>query len=187
MQAFRFKGGIGTASRKLPEEYGGFSVGVLTQTNFGRREDLMIAGVPMGMRLRDSDQADKEDRGSIMMVLATDAPCSSRQLHRLAARAGFGLARTGSMAGHGSGDFVIAFSTTNRRSHTPANIVSNRPHLENEDGVISYLFQAVIESVEEAITNALFAAETMVGRDGHKLQAIPIDRVREIFEAEGRL
>lgn len=184
--AFEFKGGIGTASRRIPQEKGGFTVGALVQTNFGRREDLTIAGIPVGRELADLRPRRHADRGSIMMVLATDAPCSSRQLHRLAVRAGFGLARTGSLASHGSGDFVIAFSTTNRRPQYAETVTARRERLEDEAGVMPVLFQAVIESVEEAIINALLRAETMTGRDDNTRLALPIDRLKEILKRYGR-
>lgn len=186
-QAFEFKGGIGAASRQIPDAKGGFTVGALVQTNFGRREALMVAGVPVGRELADVEPRQREERGSIMMVLATDAPCSPRQLHRLAVRAGFGLARTGSLASPGSGDFVIAFSTTNRRPQYPESVTAQRERLEDEAGVMPVLFQAVIESVEEAIINALLRAETMTGRDGNVWPAIPLDRFQKILRRYGRL
>ncbi|HBY95815.1 MAG TPA: aminopeptidase, partial [Chloroflexi bacterium] len=186
-QAFEFKGGIGTASRRTLLNKGGFTVGALVQTNFGRREELTVAGVPAGRELVDVGRIKKREDGSIMMVVATDAPCSARQLHRLAVRAGFGLARTGSVAAYGSGDFVIAFSTTNRRPQYADTVIAERPRLEDEAGVITALFQAVVESVEEAIINALLRAETLTGRDGNTLFAVPIDRLQEILRRYGRL
>lgn len=186
-QTFEFKGGIGTASRRIPADRGGFTVGALVQTNFGDREELTVAGVPVGRELVDVKPRIRPPGGSIMMVLATDAPCSSRQLHRLAVRAGFGLARTGSLAAHNSGDFVVAFSTTNRRPHYTEAVVAGRPRLENEAGVITALFQAVVESIEEAIINALLRAETMTGRDENSLVALPIDRLQETMRRYGRL
>lgn len=178
--AFEFKGGIGTASRRIDDDHGGFTVGALVQSNFGRRDDLVIAGVPVGRELAYLHPEPADSDGSIMIVLATDAPCSARQLHRLAVRAAFGLARTGSRAAHGSGDFVITFSTTRRRPHYADSVVADQPRLEDESGTISWLFLAVIESVEEAIINSLLRAETMTGRDGHMRLALPAERVREM-------
>jgi len=174
-QAFGFKGGIGTASRKLRKSLGAFTVGVLVQTNFGRPEQLIFAGVPVGHKLAVPDRSAKEEQGSIMIVLGTDAPCSSRQLGRLARRAAFGLARTGSLAEPGSGDFVVAFSTAHRRLQYPETVTAPRLCLEDEAGVMPVLFQAVIEAVEEAILNALLRAATMTGRDGHRRVALPLD------------
>jgi D-aminopeptidase len=176
---FGFKGGIGTSSRRLPEDLGGHTVGVLVQTNFGGV--LSIDGVPVGKELGrhylaaagKAEQADRAD-GSVMMIVATGAPVDARQLKRLARRAALGLARTGSSGSHGSGDFVLAFST-NR----------NPPKLL-DDTQLSPLFEAVIEATEEAIYNSLFQAETMKGRGGRTVDALPLDRVREIFRKYGR-
>ena len=193
MIAFEWKGGIGTASRVVPDRLGGWSVGVLVLANFGKRGQLVIDGVPVGQRLREQGEGVPE-RGSIMIVLATDAPLLDRGLKRLARRAGLGLARTGSMGGHGSGDIVIAFSTAEsvrlphfvNRLTLPFEIVS-------ESGVagvgspIDALFAAAVEATEEAILNALFKATTVVGRDGHVGEALPLDRVRPLLAEAGRL
>ena len=182
--AFGWKAGIGTSSRHLPEKEGGFTVGVLVQANFGGR--LTIAGVPIWKQLqpsqtlsRNSDsRARNSADGSCMIVIATDAPLDARQLRRLAARAFLGMARTGSTGSNGSGDFAIAFSTSNR-------IAFGAPRgpalsLLGEDA-LSPLFESVVDATEEAIYNALLKAQTVRGRDGHVAEAIPIDRLRAIL------
>ena len=174
---FGWKGGIGTASRVLPVELGGFTLGALVQSNFGSPRDLVIAGMPIGKSLTPSTTREAGDQGSIMMVLATDAPLDARQLHRLCIRAGAGLARVGSYYGHGSGDFVIAFSTAQRVEHEPIELVASRVELSDEARILDGLFRAVVESVEEAIVNSLFCAETIVGRDGHVAYALPVSEV----------
>ena len=186
--AFGWKGGIGTSSRHLPEKEGGFMVGVLVQTNFGGR--LTIAGVPIWKKLQPPSQQshnlDSSSRipadGSCMMVIATDAPLDSRQLHRLAARAMLGMARAGSTGSNGSGDFVIAFSTTNRIGFGAAR--GPRISLVGEDA-LSPLFEAAAEATEEAIDDSLLKAQSVTGRDGHTAVAIPISRVREILAEAG--
>jgi len=179
--AFGFKAGIGTASRRTPNELGGFTLGVLVQVNFGRPQDLTIAGAPVGRLLR-ADTPDNGGDGSIVIVLATDTPCSSRQLTRLCRRAALGLARVGSLGAHGSGDFAIAFSTTNRRPHDlKGRLVEPRPTLVGEGSALSALFQAVVESVEEAVVNALLRAETMIGRDSHRATAIPLEPLQRLL------
>jgi D-aminopeptidase len=195
MAAFGFKGGIGTSSRVLPDDLGGWTVGVLVLANFGTRQQLVIDGVPVG-RLLDvqKQQLSPPERGSIMIVLATDAPLLDRGLRRLARRVGFGLARTGSIGGHGSGDIVIAFSTAERVRipHDPPTftlpielLAENASH--GGARVIDALFTATIEATEEAILNALFRATTVTGRDGHRRESLPLDRVRPILAAAGRL
>jgi D-aminopeptidase len=175
---FGWKGGIGTASRVLPIELGGFTLGALVQSNFGRPRDLMIAGVPIGRSLQPPSTSVKTyDQGSIMIALATDAPLEARQLHRLCVRGGVGLARVGSYYGHGSGDFVIGFSTAYRVEHEPIELVAARVMWINEAKVIDGLFRAVVEAVEEAIVNSLFCAETVTGRDDHVASALPVDEV----------
>jgi D-aminopeptidase len=185
--AFGWKGGIGTSSRHLPEKEGGFTLGVLVQTNFGGR--LTIAGVPVWKKLQppeartrnlDSPSGNQAD-GSCMMVIATDAPLDSRQLRRLAARAILGMARAGSTGSSGSGDYVIAFSTTNRiktgAQRTALSTISEE--------ALSPLFEAAAEATEEAIDNSLLKAQTVSGRDGHVATAIPIARLREILAESG--
>jgi len=189
--AFGFKGGIGTASRKLPASLGGFTVGVLVQSNFGGI--LTINGAPVGRELGRyylKDELEKSNSrqpnaadGSIIIVIATDAPIDHRNLQRLAARSMMGLARTGSTASNGSGDYAIAFSTAPelRISATPK---SNVSVLSND--AMSPLFLAVIEATEEAIYNSLFRATTTTGK-GHTVEALPIDRTLEILRRHGAL
>jgi D-aminopeptidase len=181
--AFGWKGGIGTSSRHLPEKDGGFLVGVLVQANFGGR--LTIAGVPVWKELQSSQALSRNSispsrnpaDGSCMIIIATDAPIDARQLRRLAARAFLGMARTGSTGSNGSGDFAIAFSTTNRITFGAAR--NPAISLLGEDA-LSPLFEAVVDTTEEAIYNALLKAQTVHGRDGHVAEAIPIDRLRAI-------
>lgn len=184
--AFGFKGGIGTSSRKLPESLGGYTVGVLVQTNFGGV--LKVDGVPIGKTLGKhylSDQLNRSPDGSCMIVVATDAPLGSRNLERLAKRAMLGLARTGGIASNGSGDYVIAFSTDEsvRVPYEVGNPVRQVAVLRND--AMSPLFMATIEATEEAILNSLFHAETMTGRDGHQVTALPVDEVLRIMEQRG--
>ena len=176
-----WKGGIGTASRVLPIELGGFTLGALVQSNFGRPRDLVIAGVPIGRSLQPPTALNQiGDKGSIMIVLATDAPLDARQIQRLCVRAGAGLARVGSYYGHGSGDFVVGFSTAYRIEHEPIELTGSRIVLIDEASVIGGLFRAVVEAVEEAIVNSLFGAETMVGRNDHVVPRLPVDEVLAI-------
>lgn len=182
-----WKGGIGTASRRLPPSLGGFTVGVLVQTNFGGA--LTIAGVPVGQTLGrySFKQALESDAGgSCLIVAATDAPLDARQLQRLAARAPFGLARVGSFASSGSGDYVIAFSTHPEvRLHHGDRQARAVPRL-GEDA-LSPLFLALIEATEEAVLNSLFAATTVTGRGGRTVEALPAERVLDILRARGAL
>ena len=178
---FGWKGGIGTASRVLPIELGGFTLGALIQSNFGRAPDLVIDGVPVGRLLTPEGYVDPIERGSIMIVLATDAPLSSRQLERVAKRSGAALARVGSHYGHGSGDFAIAFSTANRVAHEAGAVTVSQMALADEGRVIEGLFRAAVESVEEAIVNSLGMAQTLVGRDGHVRYALPLADVLAQF------
>jgi D-aminopeptidase len=177
--AFGWKGGIGTSSRKLPAQYGGWTVGVLVQTNFGGV--LQVMGAPVGQALgwpANPGIIMPKGDGSIIMVVATDAPVSDRNLRRLAARAMMGLGRTGSTASNGSGDYVIAFSTAAevRRPSTAHRLTTTE--LSNDD--MSPLFGAVVEATEEAIYNSLFMATTARSR-GVTVEAIPLDRVREVL------
>jgi D-aminopeptidase len=186
---FGWKGGIGTASRVLPEEGGGYTVGALVQSNFGRPGDLMVRGVPVGHEIKPpprTRQAPAGKEGSIMVVLATDAPLDARQLGRLCVRAGAGLARTGSYYGHGSGDFVIAFSTAARVAHAPPALEAMLPAVAGEGKVMLWLFPAVVESVEEAVLNSLFRAETMTGRDGHTIHALPVEQIVDLCRGDRR-
>ena len=183
MSCFEWKGGIGTASRVLPTEQGGFKVGVLVNTNFGRPPELTISGVPVGQHIVPPNYSGQNDFGSIMMIVATDAPMDSRQLNRLAKRASFGLARAGSTCHAGSGDVVIAFSTTYRIPDRPTSILMNRPTLANEHEVLSTMSQAVIESIEESIYNSMFMSQTVVGRDGNTRYGIPVDEVVAIVKS----
>jgi D-aminopeptidase len=184
--AFGWKGGIGTSSRALPESLGGYTVGALVQTNFGGV--LTIDGVPVGERLgRYSFKEDLEphEAGSCMIVLATDAPLSSRNLERLAKRAVLGLARTGSFLSNGSGDFVIAFSTRNLVPHEPKERTLAAEELTND--AMSPLFLAAVEAVEEAVYNSLLKATTVTGHQGHTGEAISVERVRELLVEAGRV
>lgn len=176
---FQFKGGIGTASRRVDA----YTVGALVQTNYGKREELLFLGAPIGQYLLD-EAMPQVGGGSIMMVIATDAPLDARQLTRLANRSAFALGRTGSVGHHGSGDFAIAFSTTNRTPHTPDARIN--PPLVRDDA-LDPLFAAVVESLEEAILNALLAAETLTGRNGNTAFALPQDRLVELLKRYGRL
>lgn len=190
MSCYEFKGGIGTSSRVIDQSLGGFTVGVLVMSNFGRRTQLRIDGVPVGQALADWPEpaatAAPPGRSSIIIVLATDAPMDPRQLRRLCVRAGAGLARTGSTYGTTSGDFLIAFSTANRIPHAPKE-PSLPIRIVAEDGpVINALFGAVVEATEEAILNSLFKATTMVGRDGHTRYALPIEATLAILGRHGR-
>lgn len=177
---FGWKGGIGTSSRQLPESLGGYTVGVLVQTNFGG--NLQIGGIPVGEKLGKypfKDALEKSD-GSCMIVVATNAPILERNLHRLAKRAMMGLAKTGGIASNGSGDYVIAFSTapTLRIMHGQQDMTLQKAEfLQNDD--MTSLFLAVIEATDEAIVNSLFAAETMQGKDGRVIQKLPTEQVLE--------
>jgi len=178
MMSYGFKGGIGTASRVLPSSAGGYTVGVLVNTNSGRRDELVMGGVPVGRLYGDKGSEGPE--GSIIIVVATDAPLDARQLKRLAKRAALGLARTGSTARHGSGDFVLAFSTGNIIPHYPKD--HTFPFTAFADTHLNPLFTATVEATQEAILNAITMATTVTGRDGHKAEAIDLKRVREILK-----
>ena len=183
MICFGFKGGIGTASRKLDTKAGGYTLGVLVQCNCGGKSQLRIAGVPVGQEIQNNSIR-KDDTGSIIIVVATDAPLMPHQLKRLARRTTMGLARDGSTSGNGSGDIFIAFSTANPGVEAGAG-VSQISVLPN--GRMNALFEAVVQATEEAIVNAMFAADTMTGVDNHKVDGLPIDRVRELLKKYGRL
>jgi len=183
MICHEFKGGIGTASRKLDEESGGYTVGVLVQANYGGREQLRIAGVPVGREITD-DLVWSKETGSIIIVVATDAPLLPHQLKRLARRASLGVARMGSTSGNGSGDIFIAFSTANSGAANPEGIAQLQMLPNDRMGPI---FDATVEATEEAIVNALVAAETMTGADKHKVIAIPHERLRQVLKKYNRL
>ena len=187
MQCFDYKGGIGTASRVLEPEAGGFTVGVLVMTNHGDREDLLIDGVRVGERLLD-DMPLEHTEGSCIVVVATDAPLLPHQLRRVAERAGMGLSRGGSHASNTSGEQLIAFSTANRvpRDGTPY-APAAVPDGSAAGRIISAVFRATVEATEEAVVNALLAARTVTGRDGNTLFALPVDRTLELLGAAGRL
>lgn len=191
-RCFGWKGGIGTSSRVLPEDLGGYTIGALVQSNFGGI--LTIDGKRIGEKLGqysfkrqleagqdDNENIDSGD-GSCMIVIATDAPLSSRNLERLARRAVLGLARTGSFMSNGSGDFVIAFSTQNLLPHGSRNRTHEIEVVQNDH--MSPLFLAVVEAVEEAVYNSLTRATTISGVDGHRTEAIPIDRLRTLLAEE---
>lgn len=184
---FGFKGGIGTASRVLPKNLGGYTVGVLVQTNFGGV--LNIDGVPVGEELKKyylSEQLNEKADGSCMMVVATDAPLDARNLERLAKRTFMGLARTGGIASNGSGDYVIAFSTDSSL-RVPFNAPDMmQQHVLSNDAV-SPLFMAAIEATEEAIINSLLAAQTMTGKSGRTVEALPKDQLKELLKKYNRI
>ncbi|MFN8448077.1 MAG: P1 family peptidase [Anaerolineae bacterium] len=175
---FQFKGGIGTASRLVLD--GRFTVGALVQTNYGERAEMMMYGVPLGAHLLD-DHLPQPGPGSIMMVIATDAPLDARQLTRCARRAAIALGRTGTVSHDGSGEFAIAFSTANRWSHDPADPVEAVTRI-HDGRAINEMFLGVVEALEEAIWNAVVAAETMTGRDGNTLYALPHEAIIQWFD-----
>ncbi len=185
-----FKGGIGTASRVLSAQQGGYTVGVLVQCNYGRRPNLRIAGVPVGREIPDKPayagalSADVLDRGSIIIVVATNAPLLPHQLKRLARRTSLGLGRDGSISGNGSGDIFIAFSTANPGVDAPKGVV---PVGMLSNDAIDPLFAATVQATEEAVVNAMVAADTMIGRDGHTAIALPHDRLRDVLKKYNRL
>jgi L-aminopeptidase/D-esterase-like protein len=199
MVCYGFKGGTGTASRVLAKEQGGYTVGVLVQCNCGRRPQLTIAGVPAGKEIPDNTPyagnvpvggsavpPGSESGGivgSIIIVIATDAPLLPHQLKRLARRASLGLARTGSTSGNGSGDIFLAFSTGN--SHVDASPGPNTVQTVSNDR-ISPLFSATVEATEEAIVNAMVGAQTMTGIDGHTVIALPHDQLRQVLKKYNR-
>jgi D-aminopeptidase len=200
-----FKGGIGTASRKLPDPAGGYTVGVLVQCNFGQRRLLRIAGVPVGQEITeprdcyegpglDSARAaercpvgvtgPEKDQGSIIAVVATDAPLLPHQLRRVARRVALGIGRMGGIAGAGSGDLFIAFSTAS--TGTPGEHGVRAVRMLGEDR-IDPLYEATVQATEEAIINAMLAAKTMRGADGYVVPALPHDRLKEVLRKYGRL
>lgn len=192
MVAYGFKGGIGTASRRPTADEGSYTVGVLVQANFGTRDQLLIQGVPVGRELakvglpevRTAGLPNLDHEGSIIVVIATDAPLSSRQLERVARRAALGLARTGSSSGNTSGDIFLAFSTGNvvPQENSPKVLEAR---LLSTDGM-NPIFRAVVEATEEAVVNALMKAETMTGANGNTVHALPYDRLAEAMAKYGR-
>ncbi len=183
---FQYKGGIGTSSRILPESLGGYTVGVLVQSNFGGV--LEINGVPIAKELDNYPRHFKYDvDGSCMMVVMTDAPLDARNLERLGKRAMMGLAKTGGIASNGSGDYVIAVSTAkeNLISYSSNSLFNTGKVLRND--AISPLFLATIEATEEAILNSLFAAESMVGRKGHQAKSLPVEKIIDIMKKYNKI
>ncbi|MBK5292803.1 MAG: P1 family peptidase [Acidobacteriia bacterium] len=189
MVCYGFKGGIGTSSRKLPAGQGGYTVGALVQCNCGRQRQLRIGGVPVGEELVNPPVASaghpyREDTGSIIIVIATDAPLLPHQTKRMARRATMGLARTGSTSGNGSGDIFIAFSTANPRAAS----MKDPAHVEMaKNEALDPVFEAAVQATEEAIINAMLAADTMTGRDRHRVAALSHDRLREVLKKYNRL
>ena len=178
-----FKGGIGTASRRLATDEGGYTVGVLVQCNYGQRDQLRIAGVPVGRELPGATIRD-DDVGSIIVVVATDAPLIATQLRRVAKRVALGLGRNGSYSGDGSGDIFIAFSTANP-GVAGADGVRQVAMLPNDK--LNPIFIATVQATEEAVINAMVAAGTMTGINGHTAQGLPHDALRDILRKYHRL
>jgi len=188
MMTCGFKGGIGTSSRRLPDEMGGYTLGVLVMSNFGLREDLRVDGIPVG-RILAPRFAHLESRrssyGSIIALIATDAPLISHQLSRLCKRVALGIGRSGSYAAHNSGEIVMAFSVANSIPRQAKRAVYRLKVLR--DAHLDPLYQASVEATEEAILNALCMATDMVGVDGHFAPALPLDDLREIYAGHKRL
>jgi D-aminopeptidase len=196
MMCFNFKGGIGTSSRVIDEKMGGYTVGVLVQANFGSRAQLTIAGVPVGKELTDTlrfkmepftgavKRQPEDETGSIIVILATDAPLLPGQLKRLAQRIPLGLTRTGGIGGNGSGDIFLAFSTANKNAFNNENKEEQVRTMPNE--LMNSLFAATIQATEEAIINALFAGRTMTGINGNTVFGLPRERVIEILKKYNR-
>ncbi|HYK99754.1 MAG TPA: P1 family peptidase [Steroidobacteraceae bacterium] len=185
-----FKGGIGTSSRKLTDKDGGYLLGVLVQCNYGRRLNLRIAGIPVGREIDSEDPyaflpAELTERGSIIVVVATNAPLLPHQLKRIARRVSLGLGRTGSIAGNGSGDIFIAFSTANPSASEISHGTVDLRMLPNDS--MDPLFAATVQATEEAIVNAMVAATDMTGIDGHHVRALPHDELRAVLARYNRL
>jgi D-aminopeptidase len=192
MLCYEFKGGSGTSSRKLPEKLGGWTIGAFAQTNFGQRFQLTIAGVPVGHHLKedtiwtDGENPFTRDDGSLIVIIATDAPLLPHQLRRAAKRASLGMARTGSLGGNGSGDIFLAFSTANlNAARGDEKGLATVQALAND--FINPLFMASAYATEEAIINSMVAAEDMTGHKGVSIKALPHDRLREILKSYNRL
>jgi D-aminopeptidase len=190
MVCYGFKGGIGSSSRKLTDVQGGYTVGAIVQCNCGSRSQLRIGGVPIGQELTANppvasvDHPYREDTGSIIIVVATDAPLLPHQTKRLARRATMGLARTGATSGNGSGDIFLAFSTGNAGA-AAANHAVDVAMLPNDR--LNAVFEAAVQATEEAIVNAMIGAATMTGVNGHTVTALPHDRLREVLKKYNRL
>src|SRR5213083_1112997 len=188
MICYEFKGGTGTASRVIEMKdksnpAGTYTIGALVQANCGRRPQLTIAGVPVGKEI--PGEVYKEESGSIIIVIATDAPLLPHQLRRLARRASLGLARTGSVSGNGSGDLFIAFSTANTGAANPEPLTHSVETIPNDR--MDPIFTAVVQATEEAIINALVDNQAMTGRDNHRVDALPRNRLRELLKKYNRL
>lgn len=185
MTTYGFAAGIGTASRLLAPEHGGYTLGALVLANFGSRGDLLIAGVPVGRELEAARQVREREHGSVIVILATDAPLDARQLGRLTRRVPLGLARTGTHGGHGSGDLAIAFSTARQIPHMSSPLTYTVQALNEQSDALDQLFAAVVEATEEAVINALCMARPMSGRDGHAAPALPLVETRAILQRHG--
>jgi len=191
MICYEFKGGTGTSSRKLPAKLGGWTIGALVQANFGRRFQLTVGGVPVGRHILSDalfthgENPFAQENGSLIVVLATDAPLLPHQLERLAKRATLGMARTGSLGGNGSGDIFLAFSTANPGAAHPDSGIATVASLSNDE--LDPLLYSAAYATEEAILNALVAAETMTGRDGLTVPALPQDTLKDLMKQNGRL
>jgi D-aminopeptidase len=184
-----FKGGIGTSSRRLTDKDGGYMLGVLVQCNYGTRQNLRIAGIPVGREIYSEDPyasvpSDVQERGSIIVVVATNAPLLSHQLKRIARRVSLGIGRDGSIAGNGSGDIFIAFSTANPTASDVDHLVDLKM-VPND--MMDPLFAATVEATEEAVVNAMVAAQDMTGIDGHHVRALPHDQLRAVLARYNRL
>ena len=184
-----FKGGIGTSSRKLPVKEGGFTVGVLVQCNYGSRQNFRVAGIPVGREIPSEDPYafapdDITERGSIIVIVATDAPLLPHQLKRLARRVSLGLGRDGSISGNGSGDIFIAFSTANPGAAAVDHAVDLKMY---PNDLLNPIFAATVEATEESIINAMVAAKTMTGIENHKVSALPHDQLQAILKKYNRL
>jgi L-aminopeptidase/D-esterase-like protein len=190
MLCYEFKGGTGTASRRVPEKLGGWKVGALVQANFGRRHQLTIAGVPVGQHIKEDTiftQGENPlvEQGSLIVILATDAPLLPHQLKRVAKRATLGMARTGSLGGNGSGDIFLAFSTAETgASHGDEQGITNVQALLNDR--LDPIFYAAAYATEEAIINAMVAAHGMTGRAGVKAEALPHERLQQVLREYNR-
>jgi D-aminopeptidase len=178
-RAMSYKAGIGSASRQVAVGSTIFTVGILVQSNFGG--SLVLNDVPIGQLL--SHEKLDQDVGSIMIILGTDAPLSHRQLRRVLKRVFLGLTRTGWVANHGSGDYVIGFSTTYRIEQKTSQLADAQTKIRNDEQLLNPLFHATVEATEEAILNSLFTAETMIGRDNNKFDALPIQRVIQLYHS----